>query len=197
MPNKRRTFKRRPPFRSYRRLFVVATEGAKTEPAYFEMFNSHQSTIHIKILSAKKHDTAPPRILKRAEEFVKEKGFQKKDEIWLVLDRDQWTEEQLTQVLQGCKRTAFNLAVSNPQFEYWLLLHFENGGGVSGSRDCIQRLKRYLPNFEKCHLEIQKIEKGIPDAIKRAEEKDKPPCDDWPRTNGTTVYRLVKKLKDI
>jgi hypothetical protein len=28
----RRTFRRRPPFLPYRKLFLIATEGAKTEP---------------------------------------------------------------------------------------------------------------------------------------------------------------------
>jgi len=162
MPKGRRTFRRRPPFRSYRKLFLIATEGARTEPIYFGMFDSLHATIHIKPLPAKKHDSSPPQVLKRAEEFVKEKGLGKKDEVWLVMDRDQWTAEQLDRVFFGCRASAFNLAVTNPKFEYWLLLHFEDGTGVSGSRDCSQRLMRYLPNFEKGHLEIQKVQSHIP-----------------------------------
>lgn len=192
----RRTFRRRPPFLPYRKLFLIATEGAKTEPIYFGIFNSPQTTIHVKLLPARKHDSSPPQVLKRAKEFVKEKGVGKKDEVWLVMDRDQWTDEQLEGVFIGCRASAFNLAVSNPQFEYWLLLHFEDGSGVSGSRDCTQRLMRYLPNFDKGHLEIQKVEPGIPDAIHHAEAKDTPPCEDWPKTNGSTVYRLVKSLRE-
>jgi hypothetical protein len=192
----RRTFRRRPPFLPYRKLFLISTEGAKTEPIYFGIFNSPQTTIHVKLLPARKHDSSPPQVLKRAKEFVKEKGVGKKDEVWLVMDRDQWTDEQLEGVFIGCRASAFNLAVSNPQFEYWLLLHFEDGSGVSGSRDCTQRLMRYLPNFDKGHLEIQKVEPGIPNAIHRAEAKDTPPCEDWPKTNGSTVYRLVKSLRE-
>ena len=112
------------------------------------------------------------------------------------MDRDQWTEEQLDGVFLGCRASAFHMAVSNPKFEYWLLLHFEDGSGLSGSRDCTQRLMRHLPNFKKGHLETQKIEPGIPDAIHRAEAKDTPSCEDWPRTNGSTVYRLVKRLTE-
>jgi len=142
----------------------------------------------------KKHDTSPPQVMKRAEKFVREKGIGKKDEVWLVLDCDQWTDGQLVGVCLGCRTSGFALAVSNPQFEYWVLLHFENGSGISSSRDCIQRLMRYLPHFSKTHLEVEKLKSGISDAIRRAEEKDRPPCEDWPRINGSTVYRLVKKL---
>jgi len=113
-----------------------------------------------------------------------------------VLDRDQWSAEQLDRVFFGCRAPASNLAVSNPKFEYWLLLHFEDGSGVSGSRACTQRLIRYLPNFKKNYLEIQKVEPGIPDVIHRAEAKDMPACEDWPKTNGSTVYRLVKRLRE-
>ncbi len=36
---------------------------------------------------------------------------------------------------------------------------------------------------------------GIADAIKRAKRKDNPPCEKWPQNTGTTVYRLVEKIK--
>ena len=42
---RRRTFHRPEGQRRYRRLFVIATEGAQTEPRYFAMFNSDQATI--------------------------------------------------------------------------------------------------------------------------------------------------------
>jgi len=41
----RRTFERPFPTRSYRRLFVLATEGAETEPQYFALFNSKTTTV--------------------------------------------------------------------------------------------------------------------------------------------------------
>jgi hypothetical protein len=34
-------------------------------------------------------------------------------------------------------------------------------------------------------------------AILRSKRRDTPPVKDWPKTNGTTVYRLVKKLLEI
>jgi len=60
MSKRRRPFKRRAPFLSYRKLFLIATEGARTEPIYFDMFNSPQATIHVKLLPARKHDSSPP-----------------------------------------------------------------------------------------------------------------------------------------
>ncbi|MCK4378261.1 MAG: RloB domain-containing protein [Deltaproteobacteria bacterium] len=89
------------------------------------------------------------------------------------------------------------IAVSNPCFEYWLLLHFDNGDSVANSSDCLQKLKRYLPHFQKGHVEIGKLKPGVQDAIVRARQKDRPPTIDWPRSTGSTLYRLVEKLKSL
>jgi len=78
--------------------------------------------------------------------------------------------------------------------KFQLLLHFEDGTGITNSGQCTDRLKRHLPHFEKGHVEVDKLQPGIHDATKRARLKDTPPCADWPRTTGTTVYRLVEKL---
>jgi len=88
----------------------------------------------------------------------------------------------------------YGFALSNPKFEYWLLLHFEDGGGVSSSQICSQRLERHLPGYDK-GIGVRKIsDTMIADAIRRARQRDNPPCGDWPRTTGTTVYKLVENI---
>ncbi len=190
-----RRFVRRPPFINYRKRFVVATEGRKTEPDYFALFNSKTTTVDVKILKGK-HRTAPAQVFARAEQFEINEGIRKGDEIWLVIDTDNWNHQQLNEVLQACRQQDYSLTVSNPCFEYWLLLHFENGRGVTSAGNCVTRLKRYLPDFDKGHVETHKLKSRIFEAIDRARQKDQPPCVDWPRTNGTTVYRLVDRLQD-
>lgn len=88
----------------------------------------------------------------------------------------------------------FDLALSTPMFEYWLLLHFEEGQGVSSGNECIQRLKQHCPPYDKKHLNIKALEEGIRAAVERAKRKDSPPCKDWPRTPGSIVYLLVEEL---
>jgi len=43
---RRRSFRKRPPVRVYRKLYIIATEGAATEPAYFEIFQDRKTTIN-------------------------------------------------------------------------------------------------------------------------------------------------------
>ena len=190
MPKKRRSFRRKTPFRAYRKRFVVATEGRLTEPIYFSMFNSKKSTVHVETLKSRQR-TAPGQVLDR----VKRAEIKKDDQVYLVIDRDTWEEEKLNQVFQECEQKGYTMTLSNPKFEYWLLLHFEDGNGVNAG-NCTARLKVHLPAFTKSHVETNKLKPRINDAIERAEQKDTPPCADWPINTGTTVYRLVRELQN-
>ncbi len=128
------------------------------------------------------------------EEHLKEKGLNKSDEAWLVVDKDQWTDNQLAELGRWAKKKVnYGMALSNPKFEYWLLLHFEDGKNATTS-NCDKRLKKYLPDYDKT-IDIRKISTDmINDAIRRAKKRDNPPCEDWPRGTGSTVYRLVEKI---
>jgi len=128
------------------------------------------------------------------KKHLKEKGLKKNDEAWLVVDKDDWETEPLLQLFNWSKeKDNYNFALSNPKFEYWLLLHFEDGSGISSSQDCTNRLKQYLPNYNK-GIPANISKPKIQNAITRAKQKDSPPCEDWPRQHGSTVYRLVEKL---
>jgi hypothetical protein len=197
-PPGRRTFQREIGKRRYRKLFVIAVEGSTTEQQYFAIFNSSLDlTVHIHCLR-KNDKSSPPHVLKRMKNYLKEKGLRHDDkpwEAWLVVDKDKWTDQQLIELFEWSQgRENYGFALSNPKFEYWLLLHFEDGAGIGSSRECSNRLKRYLPDYDK-RIEVRKITRDrIDDAVRRAKERDNPPCSDWPRMTGSTVYRLVDRL---
>ena len=194
MPSRRRRFRRPPGKRRYRKLFLIATEGVKTEPQYFAIFNDHDSVVHVKCLRSKHH--SPTQVLKRIEDHLGQENLLASDEAWLVVDKDQWKDEQLMELhtwSQGADNYGF--ALSNPRFEYWLLLHFEDGTRIGSSRECSSRLKKHLPDYDK-NIDVRKIKpEMIEEAIRRAKVRDNPPCADWPRKLGsTTVYKLVENI---
>ncbi|HDL86606.1 MAG TPA: RloB domain-containing protein [Candidatus Acetothermia bacterium] len=194
MAKKRRMFKRPLGVRRYRKLFVVAVEGTKTEPQYFAIFNDQNSVIHVTCVKGN-HHTTPPQVLKRIKDHLKQENLWASDEAWLVVDKDHWTDDQLALLHRWSESSErYGLAVSNPKFEYWLLLHFEDGGGIATSQACSERLKRYLPKYSKGIDPRDFTPTRIRDAVRRAAARDNPPCRDWPRNTGTTVYRLVEKL---
>lgn len=195
MATRRRKFGR--PFgkRRYRKLFVIAVEGAKTEPQYFKIFNNEQSVINLKCLRGK-HKSAPSQVLERMEAYLTKEGLKGTDEAWLVVDRDQWQDEQLDQLYAwGKKKENYGFALSNPKFEYWLLLHFEDGAGVRSSRDCTERLQRYLPKYDKSIDARHFTSERISAAISRARQRDNSPSDGWSHSVGTTVYRLIEAIQ--
>ncbi len=194
MPSRRRRFRRPPGKRRYRKLFLIATEGVKTEPQYFAIFNDRDSVVHVKCLRSKHH--SPIQVLKRMEDRLRQEILLASDEAWLVVDKDQWKDEELVQLhtwSQG--EDNYGFALSNPRFEYWLLLHFEDGTQIGSSRECSTRLKRHLPDYDK-NIDIRKITPDmIQNAVRRAKLRDNPPCADWPRQPGsTTVYKLVESI---
>jgi hypothetical protein len=154
----RRKFRRPLGEKRYRKMFVIATEGAKTEPEYFSILQQivGNVTVKIKCLTRDK-ESAPELVLKRMKKHIHDEGLKDEDEAWLVVDRDYWTNEQLAQLYNWSKEhDSYGLAVSNPNFELWLLFHFDEASGITNAKNCSRH--------------------------------------DWPRTTGTTVYRLVERI---
>jgi len=193
MAKGRRSFIRPLGERRYRKLFVIAAEGSKTEIQYFALFNNEKAVIHVKCIQGKQR-SAPAQVLKRMRTYIEREGLRPSDEAWLVVDKDQWEEDQLAVLFQWSEKQAnYGLAVSNPKFEYWLLLHFDDGSSIASPQQCIDRLRRFLPDYDK-DIDIAKVMPGITTAVARAKRRDTPPSHDWPRHTGTTVYRLVAQL---
>lgn len=85
--------------RRYKRVFVIATEGDKTEPGYFSMLNGLTDDVHIKCISSNKA-SSPDKVLKKLKKHLKENPLSAGDESWLVIDKDNWTNEQIEPLLQ-------------------------------------------------------------------------------------------------
>lgn len=192
IPMSRRRFGRPLGKRRYKRLFVILTEGIVTEPGYFSMFNNDTTILKVSIVKNK--GSAPGRVLKQMKRFSKENPLLAKDEAWIVVDKDQWSDTQLGALYSwSITNKHYGLAVSNPKFEFWLLLHFEDGTDIQSSQSCTDKLFHHLPDYDKV-IQPSKLKPHINEAVRRAEMKDQPPCYDWPQSAGTTVYRLVKSI---
>ena len=101
-----------------RKVFVVATEGAVTEPAYFDLLDAYvQQTDNlnnrVKIIPLRREklddddvaglklkrkkgeptskDSAPDYVLQQLEHFFEKNALKAEDELWCIVDRDRWT----------------------------------------------------------------------------------------------------------
>lgn len=188
-------FLRKTNYREQSKAFIIATEGNITEIEYFEKFKRKRG-ISIRIVP-KETNSSPKDVLKKLKQYIKNHNLDHGDEAWIVIDRDDWPTEQITSVVNELGNIRSHgkcfMAMTNPKFEFWLLLHFEDGNGVCTSTECDRKLSNYLPNYNK-HLDRWKLDFGcVRKAIQRAKRLDIAECE-WPQTRGSTVYRLVEKL---
>lgn len=194
MPAKKRSFKRQRPELTKRKLFVLALEGRKTEQQYFDLFKKEGAQVRVRCLPSSSN-SSPNQVLKRMKTWLNKESLEPSDEAWLVVDRDEWDEQALNKLHAWAQeKDNYHMALSNPKFEYWLLLHFEDGTGVATAQECDRRLKEKLRNYDKSIPAAAFTRERINLAIQHARTLDTPPCDDWPRTPGSTVYRLVQNI---
>jgi len=193
----RRDFKR--PFgkKEKRRVFIVASEGRLSENGYFSQFNNVSWSIFVKVRTVKKNNkSAPHQVLKYMKKYLSENHLESNDKAWIVIDTDHWNEDEIQKIHEWAQsHENYGIAVSNPNFEYWLLLHFEEGNKMKNTTECSRRLKKHWPEYNK-EIDPEKFKKEVVcKAVQRAKLRDTPRCSDWPRTIGkTTVYRLVEQI---
>jgi hypothetical protein len=91
MAQKPHTFQRPLGERRYKKLFVVSVEGSKTEPQYFAIFNQPQSIVLVKCLKRPSTESSPIQVLKKMQGYLRKESLRKTDEVWIVVDKDDWT----------------------------------------------------------------------------------------------------------
>lgn len=184
------------------RIFVIATEGRKTEPAYFRGLGERDliDTSRLRIVLLPTDETnasAPNHLLTRLDQFRKRQQLRDDlDETWLVLDVDAWKPAMLGQIAASALQKRYFLAISNPCFELWLLLHFVQPPSPPATAEaCLQELRAALGGYNKSSLDMSRFTRDtIEDACQRASALDLRPGDRWPQTTGTRVHLLAQKL---
>ncbi|MCI6591911.1 MAG: RloB family protein [Spirochaetia bacterium] len=136
------------------------------------------------------------------------------DYLCLVVDRDpeSFTEFQFDDVLKTCKQNNFEFLISNPDFELWLLLHFDdihdldnekllknekiNPGSKSSIRFIPNELRKCLGTYKKSRYDVTLLIKNIDKAIKN----EKNYCESLPELKnelGSNIGVFIEKLRQI
>lgn len=86
------------------------------------------------------------------------------------------------------------LAVSNPCFELWLLLHHQDcTAPLCGAKSVLRQLTKQVPGYHKNGLRFADFRSGLMDAVRRAECLDPTGCDHG-RDPSSGVWRLVRLI---
>ena len=172
-----------------------------TEPEYLRGLQRACRNPRVTIKVAEEHG-APMTLVRTAKQHKQDAGkraAREKDEnlaydsVWCVFDMDE--HHRVGEAMEMARDNRIELAISNPCFELWLLLHFIDNPGMQRRDTIWKRLKQHVPKYDK-HVDFQVYQGGYPEAVKRAsrmnEEADEA---SEPHRNPTTgVYRLTELI---
>lgn len=202
---------RRPdPSREKRKAILIALEDQQSARLYFDGFKKELRGYRIVILAPWK-GSDPKSVVEAAKAARDERKAQADkdlddpfDEVWVVFDTEGPQNDHRQRAARGAIEQArslrFETAVSNPSFEYWLLLHFEwcVKTLADGAATC-HLLKKHIPDYDKgtdCYaIARPHVQTAIRYAkrvfAERYQGSSHHPCDCHPCTE---VYRLVESL---
>ncbi|WNJ17341.1 RloB family protein [Pontibacter sp. G13] len=197
MPRKNRSYKKGGYFRdSY--LLVIACEGAKREKEYFEKLVWGSQRIKLKILSPEGPEignSSPKWVLDRAAKFDREFGLGKDDLLWMVMDKDRWDEKLLREIYQTVQQSkGWNLAISNPCFEVWLLMHYQDLD-PQNPQSC-SALKKTLGATTPAGFDLNQLLDLTKVAIDRAKQLDLHHAHFLPQPMTTNIYLLIDHIRN-
>lgn len=179
------------------RLFIVACDDTYAPKQYFDFFRLTRIQIHV--VPTVDGTSAAAHVLGRLLSFDHDYD----DERWLVLDVDHALQgghvATFMAALKQAKDNGVNVALSNPCFELWLLLHHHPDGECSslGSADeVIALLRATLGSYNKTRLNPAHYPlDSVALACARAKVLDAPhQSQDVPQGTATRVHRLIQSI---
>ena len=193
----------RPAKRKRRPIIYIICEGKETETLYFKHFRSRSCLVDIIPISSK--HKAAEHLVKHAKSLISQSTYYPKDgdQLWCVFDCDDNKNAELQAAMEYAQKHGYQIAYSNPSFEYWYLIHFEKRNGHLKASDAVIEILKsrgYLEDYEKSVDVFDKLQPHQAEAIARAKERveqlnrDRIPLLSRDSNPVTTVYELVEFL---
>jgi hypothetical protein len=189
------------------KIILIVTEGEKTEPDYLKGLRDHLklNAVDIKIMKATSTDALS--VVNYAIKIREDRKREARrgctvpyDSVWAVFDTERAdTNPKLNDARHKANVHKINVAISNPCFEFWLLLHDEfTTAPFVKCVNVIRRIKdRYFPDYEKGKIPVERYIDRIPTAVRNAEQ-----CQNHHKTAGTEgnpstrVHLLVREMNE-
>ena len=197
---RRDSLRRRGPTRSPKLRFLIVCEGQVTEPRYFSRLRHLlRSLVELEILPGGDPKKLVERAVQKKSEADaaasrKKDSYLTYDKVWCVCDVDE--HPRLNDALQQARDNGIDVALSNPCFELWALLHFQDQTAHI-ERGVVQHLcRKHMPGYIK-ELPCETLLERHSEAAERAVKLDQlHESREAPGGNPSTgVYRLVAEIK--
>lgn len=194
MPRRERLARRRPPLREPRPRLLVVCGAEETESAYLNGIRDQQDARSVDVRIVERPGRSPDQVVEYARDHCDYRDF---DETWCVVDVDQYETDgrRITAASASAAAAGIRLAVSNPCFEYWRLLHHAYSDAPFPQCDGVQaRLGKYVPTYDKTALRFTDFADGIEHAITRGKRRD-PSGTAYTINPSSGVWALVERLR--
>ncbi|HEY4022356.1 MAG TPA: RloB family protein [Pseudonocardiaceae bacterium] len=158
--------RRRPGSRELADRILIVCGGVVTEPGYFEGLRQLHRNPAIKVVI--KNRGVDPTSLVRYAIKLHDNEPDSFDQVWCIVDVDEF---DLGPALALAARKNISMAVSNPCFETWLVLHFtDHTAPLSCYAEAKRALLKFVPDYGKSELEFARYADGVGPAVDRAEK---------------------------
>jgi hypothetical protein len=198
---KRENLRRRAPFRDPLPRVLIVCEGTKTEPGYFDdLRRSYRTVLEIEISPGGVPGTLVQRAVEMKKDAVRLAKSQRDDhlrfdEIWCVFDIDD--HPNVTAAQQRARDNGIDLAISNPCFELWILLHFQDWRAHIARQVLRGLCRRHLPGY------VKDVPADILSPLCELAERRAYELDRWQADQGrqyanpsTGVYKLTRLIRE-
>jgi hypothetical protein len=194
MPRRNRDSTRRQAHRTPRTTVLIFCGAGCTEKDYFAGLRTFIGSRSIDIVVTERSGS-PDQVVGYAAAYGSGRDF---EERWCIVDVDHFEREggKVSKAVAKGRAAGINVAVSNPCFEYWLLIHHaDKAFPAHVCQDIDQALRKEVPDYDKTCLRFEQFADGVPDAIKRAKKRD-PSGTEHGINPSSGVWVLVEKLME-
>ncbi len=171
-----RSLKRKVATRRPRKTLLVFCEGERTEPEYLNSLKRQPAVRDVAAVDFRVetgHGGSVPGTLVSMAAVARSRAIDEEaeiDEFWCVFDVE-WPRNHpgLSEAIERARQNDIQLAISNPCFELWLILHFQNQGAWLDNA-AARRMRRTLDGSSDKGLDAARYMPLASDAARRAAE---------------------------
>lgn len=183
--------------RRFKRRYNLICEGAVTERTYFDCLKSFysQSIIWFFVDKRKASKSSPDDLIASAKKLKRKDHFDG-DEVWIILDKDDWTDKHFDALRRWEKEKDYHyLAISSPKFEYWILLHKDDPHHLT-RQEADVKFKQWMGPGKEIDCKLLNRD-NVCAAAERAKLKHGSNTDAMPDSCGSTIFRLIHNVEDF